>query len=36
MMRKYDVLTMGEALVDFVPEENRVPGPYRALAGGAE
>ncbi|WP_138263171.1 carbohydrate kinase family protein [[Clostridium] hylemonae] len=35
MMKKYDVLTMGEALVDFVPEENRVPGPYRALAGGA-
>lgn len=34
-MKEYDVLTIGEALIDFVPEGDRIPGPYRAVAGGA-
>lgn len=34
-MKEYDVLTIGEALIDFVPVEDRIPGPFRAMAGGA-
>lgn len=35
MMKQYDVLLMGEALVDFVPEDGCIPGRFRASAGGA-
>lgn len=35
MMRQYDVLLIGEALVDFVPEEGCIPGRFRAVIGGA-
>lgn len=34
-MKQYDVLLIGEALVDFVPEEGCIPGRYRAVIGGA-
>jgi len=34
-MKDYDVLLLGEVLVDFVPEENCVPGRFRACIGGA-
>ncbi len=35
MMKQYDVLLIGEALVDFVPEEGCIPGRFRAVIGGA-
>lgn len=34
-MKQYDVLLIGEALVDFVPEEGCIPGRFRAAIGGA-
>ncbi len=34
-MKKYDVVTMGEALIDFVPKEDSISGTYKATVGGA-
>lgn len=34
-MKQYDVVLMGEALIDFVPEDGRIPGRFQASAGGA-
>lgn len=34
-MKKYDVVTMGEALIDFVPTEDSISGTYKATVGGA-
>lgn len=34
-MREYSVISLGEALVDFVPVDGTLPGKFNALPGGA-
>ena len=34
-MKKYDVVALGEALFDYIPQDGKVCGQYRASVGGA-
>ena len=34
-MKRYDVISVGEVLIDFIPTEEQVCGGYRAAVGGA-
>lgn len=34
-MKDYDVLALGESIVDFVPVDGTLPGKFQAMAGGA-
>ena len=34
-MKKYDVVALGEALIDYIPQDGKVCGQYRASVGGA-
>ena len=34
-MKEYSVISIGEALVDFVPVDGTLPGRFNALPGGA-